>query len=182
MRDKVQAAEDAAARAAARHTAAEQRASRLQEELAAALESAAAEARTAQRQVRVLRSAGCWTSKNSLLPCLTLVWCSHSCLLPGCEQFSFSDQTCWLSLHLSPVHFVRMCCSWRQRIAASRHWRRPRQRRSCTARPADRCDSCKAAFRLQFGQKGCEGVLAGQCCATLKTILHAQSDDSIHVR
>lgn len=51
MKDKTQAAKAMAERASARHTAAEERASRLETELAAALESAAAEARLAQRQV-----------------------------------------------------------------------------------------------------------------------------------
>ncbi len=51
MRDKVQAAEAATARVSARHTAAEQRAGRLEADLAAALEAAAAEARTAKLQV-----------------------------------------------------------------------------------------------------------------------------------
>lgn len=54
MKDKVQAAEAAAERAAARHAAAEERASRLDKELAGALESAGAEARSLQRQVRLL--------------------------------------------------------------------------------------------------------------------------------
>ena len=64
MKDKVQAAKAMAERASVRHTAAEERASRLEAELAAALESAAAEARLAQRQVPA-EARSTWT-----------VWCT----------------------------------------------------------------------------------------------------------
>jgi hypothetical protein len=69
MKDKVQAAEAAAARAAVRHTAAEQRVSRLETELAAALESAATEARLAQRQVPADACRACYRVRPLTLGC-----------------------------------------------------------------------------------------------------------------